>query len=69
MIYSIEFKDNSVPGKTMDFTWRIQDFDDHTIAEGKQQVTVPAKKEGSFQLKLPELKDFRGWFALKGRFT
>ena len=69
MIYSIEFKDNSVPGKTMDFTWRIQDFDDHTIAEGKQQVTVPAKKEGSFQLKLPVLKDFRGWFALKGRFT
>ena len=69
MTYSVEFKENSAPGKKMDFSWEIQDFDGKKVAEGKQTVTLPSAKEGAFQIKLPVLKDFRGWFALKGKFT
>ena len=67
-IYSVEFCDNAVPGKKMDFIWEIQDFDKQKIAEGKQSVTIPAAKEGTFQVKLPDLKEFRGWFVMKGKF-
>lgn len=69
MTYSVEFKENSAPGRKMDFSWEIQDFDGKKVADGKQTVTLPSSKEGAFQIKLPVLKDFRGWFALKGKFT
>ena len=69
MTYSIEFKENTAPGKTMDFAWQILDFDNRLVAEGKQAVTLPNAAEGAFQIKLPVLKDFRGWFALKGKFA
>ncbi|MBE6405089.1 MAG: hypothetical protein E7040_03620 [Lentisphaerae bacterium] len=69
MIYSIEFSKNTVPGKKMNFTWQIQDFDGQTVAEGTQAVTLPAAEEGAFQFRLPELKGFLGWFAFKGKFT
>ena len=69
MTYTIEFKENTVPGKKMEFTWQILDFDEQRIAEGKQSVTLPKTPEGAFLIKLPVLKDFRGWFVLKGKFA
>ena len=69
MTYTIEFKENKAPGKTMDFVWQLLDFDGQPVADGKQSVTLPDKAEGAFQIKLAPLKEFRGWFVLKGKFT
>ena len=69
MKYSVEFNENTVPGKEMSFAWQIQDFDGQTVTEGTKKVTLPKSKDGAFQIQLPDLKEFRGWFALKGKFV
>ncbi len=67
MVYTFEFKESKVAGKKLDLVWQILDFDNQPVADGKQAVTLPGKAEGSFKIQIPALKDFRGWFALKGR--
>ena len=69
IVYSYEFNSNKIPGKTLDFSWQVNDYDGNKLAAGTQKVTLPQAKAGTFQLKLPDLKAYRGWFALKGKLS
>lgn len=67
--YSYEFKENKIAGKTLDFSWQVNDYDGKKVVSGTQKVTFPGTAAGTFHLKLPDLKNFRGWFALKGKLS
>jgi|GEM_PF-741767 len=69
IIYSYEFNSSKIPGKTLDFSWQVNDYDGKKVISGTQKVTLPKTAAGTFQLKLPDLKVYRGWFALKGKLS
>ena len=69
IIYSFEYKDNKLPGSKAEFSWEIFDFDGKNVAAGKQNITIPDQKDGSFRIKLSGLEKQLGWFFIKGTLS
>lgn len=66
MSYIYEVSGNTLPGKEVDFIWQINDYDGKKLIGGNQKITLPKGENGTFLVTLPVLKEYEGWFALKG---
>ena len=69
LIYNVEYADNVIPGKKAVFSWDIMDFDGKKVASGKQDVTIPNQKKGSFQVQFRGMEKQLGWFIIKSQLT